>query len=205
LFKNLAPNWNTPSPSIISTDLLNAKYQDSMTQMGQELSRAPAIIIGVDGATNVLSRSMSNVIAHDPRPWFVEYLRADLKKESEREVSAKLVSVFTRLRTFLSDQSVSFAFLSDSCNLMRSVRRNLFENNHVVFEYGCGARPLNNLCEDIVKLASIKPILRASVYVAKCIKHQKLLNKVSVFCDLSSWENHTPCFCILPHVGARST
>jgi hypothetical protein len=178
LFKELMPNWNTPSPSAISTVYMNRKYEQTMMDVGKELLRAAAFIVGVDGATNVLSRSMSNVIAHTPLPWFVEYLRADLKKESEIEVANKLVNAFARLNTFMGREGVVFGFLSDSCNLMRSVRRNLFENAHVVFEYGCGAHPLSNFCEDIVKLDSIKSILRQALYVSKCIKHQGLLNKI---------------------------
>ncbi|KAI9982158.1 hypothetical protein PInf_008049 [Phytophthora infestans] len=60
-----------------------------MLDVARALRESPAVTLGVDGATNVLSRSLSNVIAHDPRPWFVEYLRADLKKESEPEVTKK--------------------------------------------------------------------------------------------------------------------
>ena len=64
----------------------------------QDLGTAAAVIIGMDGSTNVLSSSMSNIIAHTPRPWFVEYLRADLKKESADELLVKLKASIDALR-----------------------------------------------------------------------------------------------------------
>ncbi|KAI9990487.1 hypothetical protein PInf_021510 [Phytophthora infestans] len=81
--------WSPPSSSELSTTLLSSCYTDVMLDVARALRESPAVTLGVDGATNVLSRSLSNVIAHDPRPWFVEYLRADLKKESEPEVTKK--------------------------------------------------------------------------------------------------------------------
>jgi hypothetical protein len=69
-----------PSPTLIGTDLLRASYTKTQLDMIKALKLAPSVILGMDGATNVLSRSMSNIIAHDPRPWFVEYLLADLKR-----------------------------------------------------------------------------------------------------------------------------
>jgi hypothetical protein len=78
--------------------------------MGKELAGATSVIIGVDVATNVFFRSMSNIIAHDPRPWFVESLKADLKKGSATELLSKI-------GRFVGKPVVS-AFISDSCNIM---------------------------------------------------------------------------------------
>ncbi|ETI33149.1 hypothetical protein F443_20149 [Phytophthora nicotianae P1569] len=63
---------------------------NGLLRMAAALIKAPSVTLGVDGATNVLSRSMSNVIAPDPHPWFVEYLRAVLKRESAPEVFTKI-------------------------------------------------------------------------------------------------------------------
>ena len=43
-----------------------------MQQVFQDLRTAAAMIIGMDGVNNVLSSSMSNIIADTLRPWFVE-------------------------------------------------------------------------------------------------------------------------------------
>lgn len=176
-FKQLSPSWHTPSPTLISTDLLNEKYTEVQIKMACELADAPAVIIGMDGATNVLSRSMSNIIAHDPRPWFVEYLPADLKKESESELATKVVSSLDRLHSFV-DKKVAVAFVSDSCNAMRALRRNLLDNNHFTWVYGCGAHPLNNFCQDLLKLPGLNECLKDAVFICKTIKNQGLLFKI---------------------------
>ena len=87
------PTWTTPSPLAISTHLLNELYDSVQVQMGKDLTTAAAVVLGVDGATNVLARSMSNIIAHSPLPWFVEYLKADLKKETSRNLFDKVKDV----------------------------------------------------------------------------------------------------------------
>lgn len=93
--------------------LLMDCYQDVMGHMMGELFQSAAITIGVDGATNGLSRSMSNVIVHDPKPWFVEYLRTDLKKETALQVSVKIKAVVGRLDCALH-KALVHAFVSDS-------------------------------------------------------------------------------------------
>ncbi|KAF4145216.1 hypothetical protein GN958_ATG05570 [Phytophthora infestans] len=169
--------WSPPSSSELSTTLLSSCYNDVMLDVARALRESPAVTLGVDGATNVLSRSLSNVIAHDPRPWFVEYLRADLKKESEPEVTKKVEESITRMHTYL-DRPVVFAFVSDSCNLMRAVRKSLQDHNSVAFAYGCGAHALNNFCEDIVKNPGVKAFVRNTVYLSKIVKNTGLLNKI---------------------------
>jgi hypothetical protein len=199
-FSFLSPTWNTPSPKVISTTYLDECYREVQMKMGRELSCSPTIIIGMDGATNVLSRSMSNIIAHDPRPWFVEYLRADLKKESEQEeVSRKITDCISRLHNFIGKELVN-GFISDSCNSMKSVRRNLVENDIVDFAYGCGAHPLNNFCEDLLKMDQLKLVQKQALLVSKSIKSQSLLNKLySMVCSEILSKN----FCMVLYSASR--
>jgi hypothetical protein len=166
----------------------------------------------MDGATNVLSRSMSNIIAHDPRPWFVEYLLADLKKESETELAAKVVSVIARLHDAVGKHLVH-GFMCDKCNVMKALRLNLVTNDHVDFAYGCGTHPLNNLCEDILELPTMKEAMKEALFVSKTIKNQGLLNKIySILCkemlgkihavilySASRWSTIKYMFCRLKH------
>lgn len=187
-FELLNPVYTPPLFSELSTTLLSDSYQDIMMVMRNSLRSAAALTVGVDGATNVLSRSMSNVIVHDPRPWFAEYLNSNLKKESADEVFGKISSVILRLNEFINppdpsshingEQRRIFAFISDSCNLMRAVRTKLFNHGTVQLTYGCSAHALNNFCEDIAKIASVKESIRRGVYVSKTIKNQNLLNKI---------------------------
>ncbi|ETO66262.1 hypothetical protein F444_16503 [Phytophthora nicotianae P1976] len=75
-----------------------------MAQMVTKLIKAPSATLGMDGATNVLSRSTPNVIVHDLRPWFVEYLRAGLKKESAPEVFKKIEDSISRINAYLQKE-----------------------------------------------------------------------------------------------------
>ncbi|ETL31151.1 hypothetical protein L916_15952 [Phytophthora nicotianae] len=77
-----------------------------MAQMVTKLIKAPSATLGMDGATNVLSRSTPNVIVHDLRPWFVEYLRAGLKKESAPEVFKKIEDSISRINAYLQKEVV---------------------------------------------------------------------------------------------------
>lgn len=54
----------------------------------------------------------------------------------------------------------------------------VFDSYRVLFEYGCSTHPLNNLCENIVKISCIKPMFESSKYVSKRIKHRRLLSKI---------------------------
>lgn len=81
--------------------------------------------MGNDGATNFLSRSVSNVIFHVTKPLFIEYLRGDLNREtSENEVS-KLQAVSFRLDA-LARFSFTNSYISNSCIGMQNVRKKLF-------------------------------------------------------------------------------
>ncbi|KAE9220734.1 hypothetical protein PF004_g13241 [Phytophthora fragariae] len=162
-----------------------------MMEMRRNLLASSALTIAVDGATNVLSRSMSNVIVHDPRPWFAEYLKSNLKKETAGEVFGKVASVISRLNEFANPPGTDeadqikrvFAFVSDSCNLMRAVRTLLYNEGVVRLTYGCSAHALNNFCEDIAKLTSMKTGIRRAGFISKTIKNQNLLSKI--FSELS--------------------
>lgn len=46
--------------------------------------------MGMDGATNRLSKSLSNIIVHVPVPLFIEYLNAYMKRETTPNVVNKL-------------------------------------------------------------------------------------------------------------------
>lgn len=82
-----------------------------------ELRKVKGGTIVIDGATNLLSKSMSNVIVHTPLPFFIEYLKSNLYHETTRNVVYRLKDVMERL-----DERVGFKYskssTSDSCNGM---------------------------------------------------------------------------------------
>ncbi|KAE8956558.1 hypothetical protein PR001_g31693, partial [Phytophthora rubi] len=185
-FEMLSPVYSPPLSGELSTSLLSDSYQDIMMEMRRNLLASSALTVAVDGATNVLSRSMSNVIVHDPRPWFAEYLKSNLKKDTAGEVFGKVASVISRLNEFANPPGTDeadqikrvFAFVSDSCNLMRAVRTLLYNEGVVRLTYGCSAHALNNFCQDIAKLTSMKTGIRRAVFISKTIKNQNLLSKI---------------------------
>jgi hypothetical protein len=90
---------------------------------------------------------------------------------SKQRVPLKLYT--TRLA-----KKVVKGFISDSCNVMRSLRSRLIENDVVDFSYGCAAHPINNLVEDLLKLDPFKVALKQAMFLSKSIKYQGLLSKV---------------------------
>ena len=79
-FTHAVPGWSPPSPEAVGNHLLIELYEKGVQLAFQDLLTAAAVIIGMEVATNVLSSSMSKIIADTPRPWFLKYLRAVLKK-----------------------------------------------------------------------------------------------------------------------------
>jgi len=137
-----------------------------MQHMRVELADVPAATAGVDGATNVHSKSMTNVIAFDPRLWFVEYLRPGLAKETPEWLTTSIGGAIGRLNDFVGKKIVR-SFISGSCNANRAVRRLLVGTQTVDFSHGCAAHALNNVCEDIVKTPAIKESVRQALYVTR--------------------------------------
>lgn len=116
-FALATPTWAPPKPAKISTQLLADDYASAMLTMRDELASAAAVTVGVDGATNVHSRTMNNVLAFDTRPWFVEYLRPGSGKETAVWLASSITDAVSRLNNFVGKRVVS-AFVSDSCNAM---------------------------------------------------------------------------------------
>lgn len=88
-FKPLNEAWKIPSPDIIGGLLLEESYNSSMNSVLNEIRRKRSETIGVDGATNRLSKSVSNVIIHLPAPFFIEYLHSDLKRETSTKSTTR--------------------------------------------------------------------------------------------------------------------
>ena len=103
-----------------------------------------------------------------PQPWFVEYLRADLKKESADELLVKIKALIDALHHSVVQQVVN-GFISDSCNVMRCHQAKLVEENVVDLSYGCAAHPINNLVEDLLKVEPFKTFLKHAMFLSKAV------------------------------------
>lgn len=162
VFAELRPSYKPPPPTRISTTLLDDEYKRVMEETRQQIIASGGGVLGIDGATNVLSKSSSNVIVQNHWPWFVEYLKSCLKKETAEEVADQIEDVLRRLRVeWIADESCTFpGFMSDSCNTMRALRRVLLRRKAFLFAIGCATHCINNLIEDILKMPRFKSIVK---------------------------------------------
>lgn len=132
----LRPVWRAPRADFIRGVLLDSAYERTTGTTEEDIRKAKAGTICIDGATNVLSHLMSNFVVHTPLSFFIEYLRADLKRETTSNVVSRLKNTMGRL-----DEKVGFkctnSFISDSYNGMRDVCKVLVEEKIATWEYGC--------------------------------------------------------------------
>lgn len=159
-FKLLKPCWTPPSRHHLCEELLDHVYNRNMTQALDTINNCKCVTMVIDGGTNFLSKSISNVILHTPIPFFVSYLRSFLKGETIQNVVAKVKGTVARLKYVIGYTPGSF--VSDSCNGMRAVRRTLLEDKVFKWVYGCVAHWFSTFCEDICKM-SFTELIKMSI------------------------------------------
>lgn len=63
-------------------------------------------VVSIDGVTKILAKSNGNVVIRLPLPLLIEYLEADLKHETIKNVVDKIVDVIKRLNEYVGFASV---------------------------------------------------------------------------------------------------
>ncbi|KAI0562212.1 hypothetical protein FGB62_64g020 [Gracilaria domingensis] len=96
-FQSLRPAYKLPSSKSIGGELLSDAYQKCMQEVFLHIRNNKGGVVGIDGGTNKLSKSVSNVIIHALLPLFVEYLRSDLKTDRTSNVVLKIKDAMKRL------------------------------------------------------------------------------------------------------------
>lgn len=144
--RSLLPICIILSPDVLSNQLLSNCYSQQHMHMGKE---SQSTAVGMDDASIVLSRSMSNIIAHGLHSWFVEYLRVDSKSKSASELRIKVRSVLDQIASFFGS-NIADAFISNTCNAMLALRNQLMDNRDVDYAYEYVAHSLNNLSKDLI-------------------------------------------------------
>lgn len=109
-FQAFNPSWKIPSPSDMGGKLLDTVYKDCMDKVSNEINRKGVGTLGIDGATNRLSKSVSNVIIHLSLPFFIEYLTADMRRVPAENISTKVKDVITRLNRTCGKSFVGHSF-----------------------------------------------------------------------------------------------
>ena len=174
LFAKIRPAWKLPSPSLLGGELLSTIYEENIQETLHKIKSDCGGVLGVDGATNVMSKSLSNVNVHTPLPFFIEYLRSDLGRETTCNVFARTGDCMMRL-----DQNIGFkccySFISDSCNGMRDVRKELLSKKLFKWVYECCTHCLHNLSEDLGSKLSVSGTMKKALFISKTIKSTGLL------------------------------
>lgn len=80
---------------------------------------------------------------HTPIYLSIEYLEADLKKESAPNVCVKLNDVINCIDNLVG-VNTCHEFISNSCNIMRDVHKRLVNENIFKWAYGCAAYCFHN-------------------------------------------------------------
>lgn len=133
--------------------------------------------LSINGATNMLSKSMSNVVVHIPLLFFyIEYLRSDLKRATTRNVFERLKNLLERIEREVAFKR-STSFESDRCNGMRDVRKMMMEENVVKWAYGCVTHFLNNYCEDRCR-ECVSGAVQEALFVYKAVRGSNMVRKV---------------------------
>lgn len=74
-------NWITPLPAKFKTEL-DSVYDGTMSRVFDEIKSSGGGKLSIDGATDNLAKSRSNVILHTPIPLFIEYLKYDFERRT---------------------------------------------------------------------------------------------------------------------------
>lgn len=106
----LRPCWKPVAPSGIGGVLLDSAHEGAMLKVMLLIKGSKSGTMGIHGATNSISISLSNIVLHTLCPLFIEYSRSDLKQETTPNVVEKVNSVVERLKR--RQDSISFRALS---------------------------------------------------------------------------------------------
>lgn len=134
-------------------------------------------VIGIDGATNRLFKSIFNVIVHLPIPCFIESLQSDIRREITANVVQKIVDVKKRLDEMVGFDS-SYAFISYSCNGMRDVIHKLLQQKVFMWVSGCDTHCIQNLSLDLVKMPEFSSVIKNAMFVSKTVKNVGIIRKM---------------------------
>lgn len=133
-------------------------------------------LLGIDGATNVLSKSIINIIVQSPLPIFIECLKSALQRETTGIVVGKLKDLMVHL-----DAKLAFkfwhAFISDSYNGTQGFRKRFVEDNIVRWMSGCVTHCLNFFSEDLGR-KGFKNAIEETLFDSGTVRESNLIGKL---------------------------
>lgn len=99
-------------------------YKDVTVKVVDKIKRTGGCAPSIDGATDNLDNSNSNVILHTPRPLFIEYPQSDLENKTMVSVVSNITESIRIIDQTVGMKCVS-NFVSDYCNGMGDVWKKL--------------------------------------------------------------------------------
>lgn len=86
-----------PPPENLSWEMLDQAYNEVIDSVFDEIKSSGGGTFSINGATNNLAKSKSNVIPNSPIPLFTDYLKSDLNRETTNNVFNKVEKTMKRL------------------------------------------------------------------------------------------------------------
>ncbi|KAI0560706.1 hypothetical protein FGB62_103g016 [Gracilaria domingensis] len=117
-------------------------------------------VVGRDGATDKVSKSVSKVIIHTPLPLFLENFRSDLNTDRTFNLVFKIKDEMKRLDDIIGF-TAAYAFVSVSCSLMRDAKD----------------KPEEAKCSGGAMDAA-RNVLEEDLFVSKTIRYTGVINRL---------------------------
>ncbi|ETV97590.1 hypothetical protein H310_09486 [Aphanomyces invadans] len=91
-FMALRGSFKIPSTEAIGGDLMRSEYALTMNDVLLALAKNTLICFTLDGATSVQGKQVINMMACEPKPFFLEHFTMELRRESAANLLEKLLN-----------------------------------------------------------------------------------------------------------------
>lgn len=174
-------DWFPPSEAKLATTFFEKDYEITMNKVFSVIideKDSGGGVISLDGDSNSLSRSVSNVMFYSASgPFLIECLRGNLKQETVQNLVVLISGVLQRLEDVVGYRCWSGFVSRSSSNAMMALRQGLVDSNLFTWEYGCSQHLLNNLITEFLSMDRFKFIMKKCVFLSKSFKNDNALLK----------------------------
>ncbi|KAK3910097.1 Zinc finger BED domain-containing protein 4 [Frankliniella fusca] len=164
-FQAIRPSFELPSEWNLRHTLLNELYETVNKSVEEKIEKAEHLSILTDGYSNIRNEGIMAFIITTPEPIFLNMALPGTNKEDHEYLSGELLKVITKV----GPEKVT-ALCTDNASNMRKAWEKIEEKYPHITCYGCSPHVLNLLSKDILKLESIKDVVKNSTKIVKAIK-----------------------------------
>ncbi|XP_041980965.1 uncharacterized protein LOC121734420 [Aricia agestis] len=161
----LNPTYTVPSRNSISTSLLDSEYERVRKGTLEIINRAEALVLVMDGWTDINGKGTVKFIVTTPKPFFYKSVYPGSNRENA-------VYLFTQMKALIDEIGPSkfVAVVTDNTITMKATWRMVEAEYEHIFAVGCASHTLNLLLRDIVKIQKIKDCIDIVTKIIKYIK-----------------------------------